>query len=80
MSGGIDSALVACLAVDALGPENVHLVSMPSRFSSNHSKSDAKELATNLNANFETIDIDDLFQKYLDTLDHKFKVMETNVA
>ena len=80
LSGGIDSALVACLAVDALGPENVHLVSMPSRFSSNHSKSDAKELATNLNANFETIDIDDLFQKYLDTLDHKFKGMETNVA
>tara|TARA_Y100000817_G_scaffold235318_1_gene187563 strand:- start:2023 stop:2925 length:903 start_codon:yes stop_codon:yes gene_type:complete len=80
LSGGIDSALVACLAVDALGPENVHLVSMPSRFSSNHSKSDAKELATNLNANFETIDIDALFQKYLDTLDHKFKGMETNVA
>ena len=40
----------------------------------------AKELAANLNANFETIDIDDLFQKYLDTLDHKFKGMETNVA
>ena len=80
LSGGIDSALVACLAVDALGPENVYLVSMPSRFSSDHSKSDAKELAKNLNANFETIDIDDLFQKYLDTLDHKFKGMETNVA
>ena len=53
---------------------------MPSRFSSDHSKSDAKELATNLNANFETIDIDDLFQKYLDMLDYKFKGMETNVA
>ena len=80
LSGGIDSALVACLAVDALGSENVYLVSMPSRFSSDHSKADAKELAANLNANFETIDIDDLFQKYLDTLDHKFKGMDTNVA
>ena len=80
LSGGIDSALVACLAVDALGPENVYLVSMPSRFSSNHSKSDARDLANNLNANFDTIDIDDLFEKYLDTLRDKFKGMESNVA
>ena len=80
LSGGIDSALVACLAVDALGSENVYLVSMPSRFSSNHSKSDAKKLANNLNANFDTIDIDGLFGKYLDALDEKFRGMESNVA
>ena len=80
LSGGIDSALVACLAVDALGSENVYLVSMPSRFSSDHSKSDAKKLASNLNANFDTIDIDGLFGKYLDTLDEKFKGTESNVA
>ena len=80
LSGGIDSALVACLAVDALGSDNVYLVSMPSRFSSDHSKSDAKKLASNLNTNFDTIDIDGLFGKYLDTLDKKFKGTESNVA
>ena len=80
LSGGIDSALVACLAVDALGSDNVYLVSMPSRFSSDHSKSDAKILASNLNSNFDTIDIDGLFGKYLDTLNEKFKGTESNVA
>ena len=80
LSGGIDSALVACLAVDALGSDNVYLVSMPSRFSSDHSKSDAKKLASNLNTNFDTIDIDGLFGKYLDTLDKKFEGTENNVA
>ena len=68
LSGGIDSALVACLAVDALGSENVSLISMPSRFSSDHSKSDAKQLAKNLDANFKTVDIDSLFQAYLDVM------------
>ena len=72
--------MVACLAVDALGSDNVYLVSMPSRFSSDHSKSDAKKLASNLNTNFDTIDIDGLFGKYLDTLDEKFKGTESNVA
>ena len=80
LSGGIDSALVACLAADALGSDNVYLVSMPSRFSSDHSKSDAKKLASNLNTNFDTIDIDGLFGKYLDTLDKKFEGTESNVA
>ena len=80
LSGGIDSALVACLAVNALGSDNVYLVSMPSRFSSDHSKSDAKKLASNLNTNFDTIDIDGLFGKYLDTLDKKFEGTESNVA
>ena len=72
--------MVACLAVDALGSDNVYLVSMPSRFSSDHSKSDAKKLASNLNTNFDTIDIDGLFGKYLDTLDKKFEGTESNVA
>ena len=48
LSGGIDSSLVACIAVDALGAEHVHGVSMPSRFSSDHSKDDAQQLAENL--------------------------------
>ena len=80
LSGGIDSALVACLAVDALGSDNVYLVSMPSRYSSDHSKADAKELAGNLNAHFDTIDIDSLFEKYLDVLSSKFKGLKSNVA
>ncbi|OUX63967.1 MAG: hypothetical protein CBE34_00315 [bacterium TMED274] len=80
LSGGIDSALVACLAVDALGSDNVYLVSMPSRFSSEHSKADAKNLANNLNAHFDTVDIDSLFESYLEVLNPKFKGLESNVA
>jgi NAD+ synthase (glutamine-hydrolysing) len=80
LSGGIDSALVACLAVEALGSDNVYLVSMPSRFSSNHSKTDAKMLAEKLNSNYQTIDIDELFEKYLDVLKPSFKGLKQNVA
>src|SRR5690606_31205138 len=53
LSGGIDSAIVAALAVEALGPENVHGVSMPSRFSSEHSKTDATDLAIALGISIE---------------------------
>ena len=80
LSGGIDSALVACLAVDALGANNVYLISMPSRFSSEHSKIDANQLAVNLRANFETIDIDGLFEQYLDVLAPSFQGLDSNVA
>ena len=80
LSGGIDSALVACLAVDALGSENVSLISMPSRFSSDHSKTDAKQLAKNLDTNFKTIDIDCLFQAYLDVMNVHFDGSNPNVA
>ena len=80
LSGGIDSALVACLAVDALGSENVSLISMPSRFSSDHSKIDAKQLAKNLDANFKTVDIDSLFQAYLDIMNIHFDGSDPNVA
>ena len=80
LSGGIDSALVACLAVDALGSENVSLISMPSRFSSEHSKIDAKQLAKNLDTNFKTVDIDSLFQAYLNVMDVHFDGSDPNVA
>ena len=80
LSGGIDSALVACLAVDALGSENVSLISMPSRFSSDHSKSDAKQLAKNLDTNFKTVDIDSLFQAYLDVMNVHFDGSNPNEA
>jgi len=66
LSGGIDSSLTACIAVDALGPENVIGVSMPSKFSSNHSKSDAEKLANNLGIKYLEVaiqDVVDVFHK-----------------
>ena len=59
LSGGIDSALVATLAVDALGPERVHCVSMPSRYSSEGTRSDARRLAESLGCDFREIAIED---------------------
>jgi NAD+ synthase (glutamine-hydrolysing) len=58
LSGGIDSSLVAALAVDALGPAHVHTVSMPSRYSSPGSKADARMLADSLGIEMRTVDID----------------------
>jgi NAD+ synthase (glutamine-hydrolysing) len=63
MSGGIDSALVACLAARALGPSNVHGISMPTRFSSVGSVEDSRELAQNLGMGFEVIDVDEAFEQ-----------------
>ena len=72
LSGGIDSTIVACIATDALGPEHVHGVSMPSRYSSDHSKSDAQLLAENLGIDYRTISIEPAFQAYLDMLAPSF--------
>ncbi|MEJ7765081.1 MAG: NAD+ synthase [Acidimicrobiales bacterium] len=58
LSGGIDSTLVACIAVEALGPEHVHGVAMPSRYSSDSSEGDAAALARNLGIDFRTIAIE----------------------
>lgn len=58
LSGGVDSALVAALAVDAIGAERVHAVLMPSRYSSDHSISDAEQLSVNLGIEHRTIPID----------------------
>ena len=84
LSGGIDSALTAVIAVDALGPEHVTGVSMPSRFSSEHSKSDALQLAQNLGIRFLTIPIEQPFAAMLETLngppDFPFRGTEFNVA
>ena len=60
LSGGIDSALVATLAVDALGPERVHCVSMPSRFSSEHTQSDARRVAESLGCDFRELPIEQM--------------------
>ena len=68
LSGGIDSALTAVIAADALGPENVIGVGMPGPYSSPGSIEDARELAANLGVRFELLRIDDIFQSYKATL------------
>ncbi len=64
LSGGIDSALVTAIATAALGSKNIYCVSMPSKWSSEHSKSDAKGLASRLNINFNTIPIESLMTSF----------------
>ncbi len=68
LSGGIDSALVAAVAVDAVGKKNVVGVSMPSRYSSDHSVTDARAVAKNLGIKLVKIGIEPIFRSYLDTL------------
>ncbi|MGL1893794.1 MAG: NAD+ synthase [Spirochaetaceae bacterium] len=79
-SGGIDSALVACLAVKALGKDNVKTFAMPSRYSSDGSKSDAKQLAINLGVSYDELAIEPVFESFLNTLEPHFKGTEMNVA
>jgi NAD+ synthase (glutamine-hydrolysing) len=69
VSGGIDSALTAALAADALGPERVHTVSMPSRFSSAATRDDARGVAANLGVDFREIPIEAVVRSYHDALD-----------
>src|ERR1019366_6945040 len=72
LSGGIDSALVAAIAVEALGPENVLGIGMPSEFSSTGSIEDARALAANLSIRFELVAIHDVFTAYTRTLEPLF--------
>ncbi len=64
LSGGIDSALVCVLAVDALGPENVHGLLMPSQYSTDHSVKDAEDLAHNLGIGYDIVPIRDIFDQF----------------
>ncbi|MCX5100261.1 MULTISPECIES: NAD+ synthase [unclassified Streptomyces] len=68
LSGGIDSALVAAIACDALGAQNVYGISMPSKYSSDHSKGDAAELARRTGLNFRTVPIEPMFDAYMGSL------------
>ncbi|MER5181421.1 NAD+ synthase [Streptomyces sp. NPDC002896] len=65
LSGGIDSALTAAIACDALGADNVYGVSMPSKYSSDHSKGDAAELARRTGLHFRTVPIESMFDAYM---------------
>jgi NAD+ synthase (glutamine-hydrolysing) len=80
LSGGIDSSLVAAIASTALGRENVTGVSMPSRYSSDHSKSDAQTLAENLGIEFSSISIEPIFAAYLNQLKPQFEGRPPDVA
>ena len=80
LSGGIDSSLVAVIAATALGKENVTGVSMPSRYSSDHSKSDAKQLADNLGIEYLTIHIERVFETFENELIPFFKGKPRDVA
>ncbi len=80
LSGGIDSALTAAVAVDALGSDNVLGVGMPSRYSSEGSVSDSKELAGALGIDFWTIPIEPAHLAFTDMLEERFQGTEPNVA
>ena len=80
LSGGIDSALVAVLAADAIGKDNVIGVYMPSRYSSQESETDAKELAEDLGIKIITIPIEDMYKAYLSVLEPHFANRESDTA
>ncbi|MEO0312968.1 MAG: hypothetical protein RL140_198 [Actinomycetota bacterium] len=68
LSGGIDSAVVATIAADAIGADNVYGISMPSRYSSDHSKGDAEQLAENLGCHYETVAIESMVSAFENSL------------
>lgn len=80
LSGGIDSALVAVLAVDALGKKNVRAISMPSPYSSRSSIEDAQRLANNLDIEFLVIEINDIFEISKKAVSPYFKGMEEDIT
>ncbi len=80
LSGGIDSALTAVIAVDALGADNVVGISMPSQYSSHQTKLDAEKLADNLKIRFRTVPIDRVFKTYLDDLKSEFAGLAPDVT
>ncbi len=80
LSGGIDSSLVAAIAADALGADHVHGVSMPSRYSSDGSRSDAEALATAIGCDYRTIAIEPAFAGFLDLLAPSFAGLEPDLT
>jgi NAD+ synthase (glutamine-hydrolysing) len=80
LSGGIDSAFVAVLAADALGPAAVRTVAMPSRYSAPESLEDARDVATALGTSNDVLEIDDIFSTYLEKLRDPFGGSNGGVA
>ncbi|MGD9038101.1 MAG: NAD+ synthase [Desulfobacteraceae bacterium] len=80
LSGGLDSSLVAVIAQMAMGAENVTGISMPSQYTSDMSREDAKGLASNLGIHFEEIPIDAVYASYRQSLAHAFKGLNEDVT
>lgn len=80
LSGGIDSAVTAVLAAHALGPENVHVVLMPSHYSSEHSVKDALDLAENLGCPHDIIPIEGPYRAFEEVLKPRFRDLPFNIA
>ena len=80
VSGGIDSALVAALAAEALGPQRVHCVSMPSQFSSEGTRTDARRLAESLGCPFEELPIEPIVEEFRTTLAPVFGEREPDLT
>jgi NAD+ synthase (glutamine-hydrolysing) len=80
LSGGIDSALTAALAAEALGAERVHAVSMPSRFSSEGTRADARRLAENLGIDFREVPINDVVTKFEGSLAPSFGELDRDLT
>ncbi|MCB9282760.1 MAG: NAD+ synthase [Lewinellaceae bacterium] len=84
LSGGIDSAVVAVLAAEALGEDNVRVLLLPSQFSSDHSVLDARQLAENLGVQYDVIPIEKVYNTYMEVLEphfwaHPFNLTEENI-
>ena len=80
VSGGIDSALTAAICVDALGADRVHAVSMPSRYSSEGTRDDAREVSLNLGADFREIPIESVVGAFTDALAASFAGREPDLT
>ncbi|HEX6568462.1 MAG TPA: NAD+ synthase [Acidimicrobiales bacterium] len=80
LSGGIDSSLVAVIAADAIGPDHVHSVLMPSRYSSDHSLADAEKLAVDLGIDHRIIAIEPAHAAFLDMLAPSFAGLEPDIT
>jgi NAD+ synthase (glutamine-hydrolysing) len=80
VSGGIDSAVTAAIAGEALGPDRVHCVSMPSRFSSDVTRGDARRLAESLGAHFLELPIESIVERFLETLAPVFEGLEHDIT
>ena len=80
LSGGVDSALTAVIAADALGPENVDVVMLPSRYTRDMSLEDAETLANNLALNYRVIPIETVFNSFVELLSDEFSGLENDVT
>ena len=80
LSGGIDSAVTLALAAEALGPGNMHVLLLPSQYSSAHSVDDSVQLANNLGVRFDILPIESLFNKFRETLEPIFGDLPEDIA